>query len=70
MNKLLIVASLVFLSGCSSAAIRVSQGEGVCEVSGDLFSATVREQTTPETDSAYDFLYSGDGCNVHVWSNP
>ena len=69
MKRITLIALVTILSGCSSAAIRVSQGEGVCEVSGDLFSATVREQTTPETDSAYDFLYSGDGCDVHVWSN-
>lgn len=67
--KFTLLAIVVFLVGCSTAAIQVTETENQCTLQGALFTPTILGQVPPEPGASdYDFKYTGDNCTVKVWS--
>lgn len=65
-NSFCTIVAVGILSGCSSAAVKVTEIEGECVFAGALFAPTILEQAPPEVDVDFRFEYQGARCSVQV----
>ena len=66
MNRLLIAASLVFLSGC--AALETTETADGCTVTGAMLEAIRAEQPADREPLNFYYLWKDKKCTVQVWS--